>query len=51
MKAASRDRARFAVIVGPEEWQVNEATLKDLGSGEQYRVPIRELASRIRDAQ
>ncbi|HSF16365.1 MAG TPA: histidine--tRNA ligase [Vicinamibacteria bacterium] len=51
LKAASRDRARFAVIVGPEEWQVNEATLKDLGSGEQYRVPIRELASRIRDAQ
>ena len=48
LKAANRERIPFAVIVGPEEWEAREVNLKDLRSGEQQRVPLAELARRIR---
>ena len=50
LKAASRDRASFAVIVGPDEWSERAANLKDLRSGEERRVSIEALADAIRDA-
>jgi histidyl-tRNA synthetase len=50
LKAASRDRASFAVIVGPDEWSERSANLKDLRSGEERRVSIETLADAIRGA-
>jgi histidyl-tRNA synthetase len=50
LKAASRDRASFAVIVGPDEWNERSANLKNLKSGEERRVSIEALADAIRDA-
>ena len=40
LKAANRSHARFAVVVGPEEWSAGEAKLKDLRSGEEERLSI-----------
>jgi histidyl-tRNA synthetase len=50
LKAASRDRASFAIIVGPDEWSERSANLKNLKSGEERRVSIEALADAIRDA-
>jgi histidyl-tRNA synthetase len=50
LKAASRDRASFAVIVGPDEWSERSANLKNLSSGEERRVSIEALADAIRNA-
>jgi histidyl-tRNA synthetase len=49
LKAASRDRASFAVIVGPDEWGQGAANLKDLRSGEERRVAIDAIAAMIRN--
>jgi histidyl-tRNA synthetase len=47
MKDASRSGARWAVIVGSEELTTREATVKDLVSGEQHRVPFADLPRRL----
>ncbi len=47
LKAASRDGARFAVIIGPDEWSANSANLKDLGDGTERRVPVASLVEAI----
>ena len=39
--------ARFAVVVGPEEWTAGEVTLKNLATGEQTRVKRDEVGKRI----
>ena len=39
--------ARFAVVVGPEEWAAGEVTLKNLATGEQTRVKRDEVGKRI----
>jgi histidyl-tRNA synthetase len=39
--------ARFAVVVGPEEWAAVEVTVKNLTTGEQTRVKCDEVAKRI----
>lgn len=48
LKTASRDRARYAVIVGPDEWTAGDVNVKDLATGEQERVPRDALASKVR---
>jgi histidyl-tRNA synthetase len=48
LKAASRDGARFAVIIGPDEWSEQSANLKDLREGTERRVPLASLAEAIR---
>jgi histidyl-tRNA synthetase len=48
LKAANRDGASFAVIVGPDEWSAGSANLKDLRSGEERKLPLGELAEAIR---
>ncbi len=48
MKDASRSGARWAVILGEEEMVSGEATVKDMQSGEQVKVPFDEIESRVR---
>jgi histidyl-tRNA synthetase len=48
LKAANRDRAPFAVIVGPDEWSQGSVNLKDLRSGDERAVPLETLADAIR---
>jgi histidyl-tRNA synthetase len=50
LKAASRDGARFAVIIGPDEWSEKSANLKDLREGTERRVSVASLAEAIRSA-
>jgi histidyl-tRNA synthetase len=48
LKAASRDGARFAVIIGPDEWSSRSANLKNLADGTERRLSIDALAENIR---
>ncbi len=50
MKAADRQGARFAVIIGEDELSRGEAALKDLESGEQTVVRIDDIADAVRKA-
>ncbi len=50
LKAANRDGARFAVIIGPDEWIAKEANLKNLEDGTQRRISIDALVESIRSA-
>jgi histidyl-tRNA synthetase len=47
-QAASTLGARWAVVVGPEEWATGEVMLKNLASGTQERVKTTDLAGRIK---
>ena len=47
LKFASSARARYAVIVGSKELEEGAVTLRDMSSGEQFLVPISDLAGRI----
>jgi histidyl-tRNA synthetase len=48
MKGADRSGARFAVIMGDEELAAGEATLRDMTSGDQKRVPFGEILESVR---
>ena len=50
MKSASSACARYAVIVGARDLENGEVTLRDMSTGEQSNVPVRDLADRIRGA-
>jgi histidyl-tRNA synthetase len=39
-KRAERENARFAVIIGEDEVQSREATVKDQKTGQQEKVPF-----------
>jgi histidyl-tRNA synthetase len=47
MKDASRSGALWAAILGDEEMDAGEVTLKNLDSGEQERVPLTELETKV----
>jgi histidyl-tRNA synthetase len=47
MTDAARSGARWAVILGSDELDARAATVKDLRSGEQQRVPFAELTARF----
>ena len=47
MKGADRSGARYAVIIGDDELGAGEATIRDMTSGEQRRVPFAEIARSI----
>ncbi len=49
MKYASSARAKYAVIVGARDLENGEVTLRDMTTGDQSNVPVRELADRIRN--
>ncbi len=46
-EVASALGARYAVVIGPDEWKSGEVTLKDLAAKTQARVRIGELAKKI----
>jgi histidyl-tRNA synthetase len=48
MQKAASSGARFAVILGDDELARDEASLKDLASGEQRPVAIHALAEVVR---
>jgi histidyl-tRNA synthetase len=48
MRDAARSGARWVIILGDEELGANEATLRDMTTGEQERVGIGELEERLR---
>lgn len=50
LKAADQARARFAVILGPDEWSSGEVNLKDLRTGQQRRLALEDLVPAIRDS-
>ena len=47
MKRANNIGARAAVIIGEDELEQSSATIRDLDSGEQHRVPLDDLQSRL----
>lgn len=46
-KSADRARSRFAIVFGDEELASGEATIKDLTTGEQQRVPVEKVQERL----
>jgi histidyl-tRNA synthetase len=48
LETASKLGARFALIVGENEVNSGQFALKNLGTGEQVRVPKKELAAAVR---
>jgi histidyl-tRNA synthetase len=48
MRGADRSRARWAAIVGDDELQAGEVTLRDMGSGDQERIAGDQLLDRVR---
>jgi histidyl-tRNA synthetase len=47
LKYANTSAIPFAVIIGPDEAAAGQATVKDLVSGEQQKLPVAELAKRL----
>jgi histidyl-tRNA synthetase len=48
-KRAERENARFAVIIGEDEVQSREATVKDQKTGQQEKVPFEKLSDFIKN--
>ena len=48
MNYANKRNIPFVVLVGEEEIQSNTYTLKNMGSGEQLKVPLDELLSQVK---
>jgi len=46
-QAASGAGARFAVVIGPEEWAAGEVKLKALATGTEERVRVDALISKL----
>lgn len=46
-QAASAGGARYALVIGPDEWKAGEVKLKDLASGTEERVKISDLQPRL----
>ena len=44
-REAGRFGARFVIIVGEEELESGQVTLRDMGAGEQSRIYLSELES------
>jgi histidyl-tRNA synthetase len=47
MRDAARSGARWAAIIGDEEFAARQVTLRDLEKGEQERIPIDEFLGRM----
>lgn len=51
LKAADQAGARFAVIVGPDEWAAKEVKLKDLRAGKEERMSLDRALEAVRQAK
>jgi len=49
-QAASASGARFALVIGPDEWKSGEVKLKDLATGNEERVKAMDVAGRVTHA-
>ena len=49
MKQADRLQARLVMIIGPDELERGEATVRDLDRSEQWTVPIKQATPRVKD--
>jgi len=49
MKQADRAGARLAIIIGPDELERGEVTVRDLASSNQWQVPAAEAVTRVKD--
>jgi histidyl-tRNA synthetase len=47
MRQADRAGARFAVIVGDEEWQARRVAVRDLARQQQEVIAVDELPDRL----
>jgi histidyl-tRNA synthetase len=47
MKQADRLRARLVMILGPDELERGEVTLRDLDSSTQWEVPVLRVVQRV----
>lgn len=50
-QAASAVNARFAIILGPDEWQRGECKVKDLSSGQELVSKVADLAEELQPAR
>jgi histidyl-tRNA synthetase len=50
LKEADRSRARFAIVMGPDEWARQAVMLRDLSRGTQEEVAVAALADRLKGA-
>ncbi|MBX3120277.1 MAG: histidine--tRNA ligase [Fimbriimonadaceae bacterium] len=48
MKMADRTKARFAIVVGPDEWANGAVSLRNLDTSEQIETPVGNLEAMIR---
>jgi histidyl-tRNA synthetase len=48
LRWANDQRARYAVLLGPRELAENQATVRDMTSGEQHQVPLDEASDWLR---
>jgi histidyl-tRNA synthetase len=46
-QAASAANARFAIVLGPDEWKRGECKVKDLASGQELTVQVKTLAEEL----
>lgn len=47
-KQANRQKARYAVIVAPEELAQNAVKIRDMETGEETLVPVKEVSDRLK---
>ena len=47
LKAANRSRAPLALIIGEDEWEDRQVTLKQMEEGHQVRVDWSDLAEKV----
>jgi histidyl-tRNA synthetase len=50
MKYADTIKARFSIIIGEDEIKSNEASIRDMESGEQKKVPFEEIVKYIKNS-
>lgn len=48
MERAGKSGARLVLLIGPDELAASEASLKDMGSGEQRRVALADVAKAVK---
>jgi histidyl-tRNA synthetase len=47
MRQANKDRFRYSLILGTEELNRGQVTLKDMADGAQQEIPLAEVADRL----
>ena len=48
MRSANRVRARYAIVVGPDELAEGKVKLKDMSSGAEEKLPFGDVATKVR---